>query len=183
MKKKKTLTLVIKQKDFDDILAGNLKTACCEIRPYNVRKLVQLDDELYELEDEKGNAIPIHYDYLRLYAGYKKGRDTMLIEVTSEEAEMFYESYADGTLMTFIPDENGNPVHYMADENDEFIRDEEGYCIVCPPDYEGNWKPILLKKGVEGAIIPRHYFHNGDLFVEEQVIYHLGNIIERGTQS
>ena len=60
----KTLTLIIKQCYFDEIIKGTKKQEFREVKPTTVKRLLQLDKEGYELEDENGNGMPIHYDAL-----------------------------------------------------------------------------------------------------------------------
>ena len=95
----KTLTLIIKQCYFDQIINGTKKKEFREVKPTTVKRLLQLDSEGYELEDENGNGIPIHYDALQLYVGYAKNRASALVEVKSAYCEI-------------ITDENGEPITY-----------------------------------------------------------------------
>ena len=85
----KVLNLIIKQKYFDAILAGRKVQEFREVRPTNIKKLLQLDDEGYEIEDADGNAQPIKYDAIRFYVGYHKDRDSALVEVLGAHCEMF----------------------------------------------------------------------------------------------
>lgn len=116
----KVLNLIIKQKYFDAIMAGRKVQEFREVRPTTVKKYLQLDEDGYEKEDDKGNAIPIVYDAIRFYVGYNKDRDTALVEVKSAHTEIFM------------------------DENDE---------------------PII-------------YEFKGETWVDEQVVYDLGKILE-----
>ena len=84
----KTLTLIIKQCFFDEIIKGTKKQEFREVKPTTFKRLVQLDEDGYELEDENGNAIPIHYDALQLYVGYAKNRASALVEVKSAYCEI-----------------------------------------------------------------------------------------------
>ena len=70
----KTLNLIIKQVYFDQIINGTKTQEFREVKPTTIKKLLQLDEDGYELEDEKGNAIPIHYDAIQFYVGYNKQR-------------------------------------------------------------------------------------------------------------
>lgn len=116
----KTLNLIIKQKYFDAIMQGRKVQEFREVRPNTVKKYIQLDEDGYEREDDKGNAIPIHYDAIRFFVGYNKDRDSALVEVKSEFCQVF------------------------VDESNE---------------------PII-------------YEYGGETWVEEQVVYNLGKIIE-----
>lgn len=77
----KTLNLIIKQCYFDEIIKGTKKQEFREVKPTTIKRLVQLDKDGYEVEDENGNAIPIQYDALQLYVGYAKNRASALVEV------------------------------------------------------------------------------------------------------
>ncbi len=94
----KTLTLIIKQCFFDEIIKGTKTQEFREVRPTTIKKLLQLDAEGYEIEDEKGNAQPIRYDAIQFYVGYAKNRASALVEVKSAFCQ--------------IPLENGEPIIY-----------------------------------------------------------------------
>lgn len=94
----KTLTLIIKQCFFDEIIKGTKTQEFREVRPTTIKKLLQLDAEGYEIEDENGNAVPIHYDAIQFYVGYAKNRASALVEVKSAFCQ--------------IPLENGEPIIY-----------------------------------------------------------------------
>ena len=115
------LTLIIKQKYFDQIIAGTKKQEFREVKPTTCKKLLQLDTDGVEVEDEYGNAIPVEYDAIRFYVGYNKDRDSALVEVKSAYTEMF------------------------VDENGELI----------------------------------FYEHGGQDWVAEQVVYNLGEVLEK----
>lgn len=93
------LTLIIKQKYFDAILAGRKVQEFREVRPTTIKKLLQLDEEGFEIVDEHNNSQPIQYDAIRFYVGYAKDRDTALVEVESAYCEIFL-------------DDEGNPISY-----------------------------------------------------------------------
>lgn len=84
----KILNLIIKQKYFDAIMAGRKVQEFREVRPTTIKKLLQLDEEGYEVEDEYGNAQPIKYDAIRFFVGYNKDRDSALVEVESAYCEI-----------------------------------------------------------------------------------------------
>ena len=112
----KTLNLIIKQVYFDQIINGTKTQEFREVKPTTIKKLLQLDEDGYELEDEKGNAIPIHYDAIQFYVGYNKNRDSALVEVKDEQCEIFLDEnnepiiYEDGT------DKDGNPLEWVAEQ-------------------------------------------------------------------
>ena len=112
----KTLNLIIKQCFFDEIIKGTKKQEFREVKPTTIKKLLQLDEDGYELEDENGNAIPIHYDAIQFYVGYNKDRDSALVEVKDEYCEIFLDEnnepiiYEDGT------DKDGNPLEWVAEQ-------------------------------------------------------------------
>ncbi|MGP1378970.1 hypothetical protein [Prevotella veroralis] len=112
----KTLNLIIKQVYFDQIINGTKTQEFREVKPTTIKKLLQLDEDGYELEDENGNAIPIHYDAIQFYVGYNKNRDSALVEVKDEYCEIFLDEnnepiiYEDGT------DKDGNPLEWVAEQ-------------------------------------------------------------------
>lgn len=95
----RTLTLIIKQCYFDEIINGTKKQEFREVKPTTVKKYIQLDADGYEVEDENGNAVPIHYDAIRFYVGYKKNRDTALIECLGEHTEVLLDK--NGEVITY----------------------------------------------------------------------------------
>ena len=112
----KTLNLIIKQVYFDQIINGTKTQEFREVKPTTIKKLLQLDEDGYELEDENGNAIPIHYDAIQFYVGYNKDRDSALVEVKDEYCEIFLDEnnepiiYEDGT------DKDGNPLEWVSEQ-------------------------------------------------------------------
>lgn len=70
-----------------------------EVKPTTIKKLLQLDDDGYEIVDENENAQPIKYDAIRFFVGYNKDRDSALVEVKNAYCEIFV-------------DENDNPIEY-----------------------------------------------------------------------
>ena len=95
----KVLTLIIKQSWFDQILSGEKTQEFREVKPTTIKRLLQLDEEGNELEDENGNSIPIEYDAIQFYVGYNKDRDSALVEVTDAYCEMFADD--DGNLIWY----------------------------------------------------------------------------------
>lgn len=95
------LTLSIKQKYFDEILAGKKKQEFREIRPSSQKKYCGLDEEGYCKEID-GIFIPRKYDAIKLLTGaYSGKRPWALVEVKCANIELF------------------------VDENNEFIELEE----------------------------------------------------------
>ena len=103
----KVLNLIIKQVFFDQIIAGTKKQEFREIKPTTEKKYIQIDDEGYPLLDENENCIPIHYDAIRFYVGYKPDRDSALVEVKDAYTEV-------------IVDENDQPLMYILDDGTEY---------------------------------------------------------------
>lgn len=94
----KVLTLSIKQKYFDEILAGKKTHEYREIRPTNAKKYIryELNGKLYEdaddmpsEEEEPGEVTlaPVKYDAIKLLTGaYSGKRPYIIIEVKNAEA-------------------------------------------------------------------------------------------------
>ena len=82
----RTLKLSIKQKYLDAIKDGRKVQEFREIRPNNIKKYLQLDDEGFEIEDENANALPIVYDQI-LFTSKETG-DTALVEVQGARCEV-----------------------------------------------------------------------------------------------
>lgn len=112
----KVLNLIIKQKYFDDILQGHKVQEFREVRPTTIKKLLQLDEEGYEIEDEKGNSIPIEYDAIRFYVGYNKDRNSALVEVTSAYTEVFTDEDDELISYEYGTDQEGNPLLWYAQQ-------------------------------------------------------------------
>lgn len=106
----KELSLIIKQRWFDEIVAGAKKVETRDIRAATAHRYIEYYDEatgqIFKRDTDipEGNdtayARPISYDALRLYAGYSRGRDTCLVEVLGadiitlldgEDNEIIYE--------------------------------------------------------------------------------------------
>ena len=85
----KVLNLIIKQVWFDKILSGEKTQEFREVKPTTIKKLLELDEDGFEKEDENHNSIPIKYDAIRFFVGYAKDRDSMLVEVKDSYCEMF----------------------------------------------------------------------------------------------
>ena len=95
----KVLKLIIKQHWFDKILSGEKTQEFREVKPTTIKKLLELDEDGFEKEDENCNAIPIKYDAIRFFVGYAKDRDSMLVEVKDAYCEMFVDE--DGELIIY----------------------------------------------------------------------------------
>jgi len=104
---KKIISFSLKQKYFDAILAGRKVEEFREIRPSTVKRLVQLDEDGFDIEDEEGFAIPVHYDAILFYTGkYEAGkkRDCALVEVVD-------------SIVQYFTDEKGEIIEYKVDYN------------------------------------------------------------------
>lgn len=104
----KVLTLSIKQKYFDEIVAGTKKNEYREIRPTNAKKYINYVDDngvSYPADavipDEvEIEAVPIKYDALKLLTGaYSGKRPYIIVEVKGAEVEI-------------VEDEDGNEIVY-----------------------------------------------------------------------
>ena len=111
----KTLKLIIKQHFFDEIIKGTKKQEFREVKPTTVKRLLQLDEDGYEVEDENGNAIPIHYDALQLYVGYAKNRASALVEVKSAYCEIITDEKGEPIIYEHGIDKNGDPLVWVAE--------------------------------------------------------------------
>lgn len=97
-KRMRILDLPIRQKYLDAIKDGRKVQEFREVRPNNIKKYLQLDEEGYELEDENANAIPIVYDAIKFTS--KETGDTALVEVRAARSEIML-------------DDNRNPIEYQ----------------------------------------------------------------------
>lgn len=147
---KKVLNLIIKQQYYDEILAGTKKQEFREIKPSTEKKYILLDKEGYAAEDENGNSIPIHYDALLLYVGYKPDREAMLIECTGASTQV-------------LVDENDEPLFFFIDKN---TRKE-----VFPRYYDPDTFEALDEKN--------NVIENYEVYYSEQITYDLGKIIAK----
>jgi hypothetical protein len=91
------LNLTTKQKYIEAIKDGRKVQEFREIRPNNIKKYLQLDEEGFEIEDENANALPIKYDQI-LFTSKETG-DTALVEVTDSRCEI-------------MVDDKGQPIEY-----------------------------------------------------------------------
>lgn len=125
----KILNLIIKQKYFDEILAGTKTEEYREVRPTTFKKYLRyvvcgeefadLDDvpdepKYNDYLDENGFAVePIKYDALRLFVGYNKKRDSMLVEVKD-------------SILEYLVDENEQPIFYEYKGN-QYVMSQMAY--------------------------------------------------------
>ncbi|WP_312922937.1 ASCH domain-containing protein [Empedobacter brevis] len=80
----KNLTLSIKQKYFDKILAGTKTIETREIRPNNMAKYCQVDEEGFVIETEKDGILAREYDTITFLTGaYVGTRPKMVMKVKS----------------------------------------------------------------------------------------------------
>ena len=119
-----TLYLPIKQKYFDEIIAGTKDKEFREIKDTTFTKYLattngylDFDDELISENDELNGDIciynngkypyyPIEYKYLSLAVGYAKERDTAIVEITSISFEVL-KNQKTGENVIFDIDKNG----------------------------------------------------------------------------
>lgn len=89
----KILTLIIKQKYFDEIIKGTKKVETREIRAKTASKYICYVDKkgkIYKKDIDIPEGVntevePVKYDALQLYVGYNKDRASALVEVKSAE--------------------------------------------------------------------------------------------------
>ena len=112
----KILNLIIKQVFFDQIIEGTKKQEFREVRPTTIKKLLQLDDEGFEVEDEVGNSVPIKYDAIRFFVGYNKDRDSALVEVTGAHCEVFVDENDEPIIYEHGRDKDGEPLVWVAEQ-------------------------------------------------------------------
>lgn len=112
----RTLKLIIKQRFFDEIIKGTKKQEFREVKPTTIKRLVQLDKDGFEIEDENGNAIPIQYDVLQLYVGYAKNRASALVEVKSAYCEIITDEKGEPIIYEHGTDKKGNPLTWVVEQ-------------------------------------------------------------------
>jgi hypothetical protein len=104
----KILTLSIKQKYFDEILAGTKKVETREIRPANFKKYCRYFYDGKEFEDDTNipsdvdvDVVSVKYDALKLLTGAYNlpKRPYLIVEVKNAE-------------IILINDEDGNPITF-----------------------------------------------------------------------
>jgi len=108
----KNLTLSIKEVYFRQILYGEKKSEYREIRPNNVARYCQLDQEGIVI-DIDGVIQTVKYDTITFYTGaYKGKRPKMVIKVLDSEAYL-------------IEDENGELITYEVDGIEYYVAEIE----------------------------------------------------------
>lgn len=112
----KVLNLIIRQKYYDAILAGRKVQEFREVRPTTIKKLLQLDEDGYEVEDADGNAQPIKYDAIQFYVGYNKDRDSALVEVVGAHCEIFVDENNQPIIYEHGRDKDGHPLVWVAEQ-------------------------------------------------------------------
>lgn len=102
----KILNLIIKQKYFDEIIAGTKTQEFREIRPTTSKKYIHYLHDGIEYDDDRDlpeegdvDIVPIQYDAIRFFVGYNKDRASALVEVKDAFVELFV-------------DEEGNDIVY-----------------------------------------------------------------------
>lgn len=112
----KVLTLSIKQKWFDEIIAGKKTQEFREIRPVNAKKYFRYvlngkdytEETLPSEDEEPGEVVltPVKYDAIKFLAGaYSGKRPWALVEVKNANIEL-------------LADENGNEIVYEYNGNE-----------------------------------------------------------------
>ena len=113
---KKELQLIIKQEFFDAIVAGKKKQEFREVKPTTIKKYLQLNEDGFELEDDDGNALPIEYDVIRFFVGYKKDRDSAIVEVVGAHCEIFVDDNDEPIIYEHGVDKDGNPLVWVKEQ-------------------------------------------------------------------
>ncbi|SUJ19215.1 Uncharacterised protein [Sphingobacterium spiritivorum] len=86
------LTLSIKQKYFDQIKSGEKTFEEREIRPNNVEKYCEVDEEGFVVENEKNEPVTRHYETLTFLTGaYKGTRPKIVVEVKESYVVVLYD--------------------------------------------------------------------------------------------
>jgi hypothetical protein len=112
----KVLNLIIKQKYFDSIMAGQKVQEFREVKPTTIKKLLKLDDEGYEILDEHGNSQPIEYDAIRFFVGYNKDRDSALVEVKDAYTEIFVDDKDEPIEFEVLDEQTGRVEYWVAQQ-------------------------------------------------------------------
>ncbi len=106
------LQLIIKQKFFDEIIAGKKKQEFREIRPTTAKRYINYVCDGVEYNDpntlpEEGETdiVPIHYDAIRFFVGYNKDRDSALVEVKNATVEFFVDENGDDVVYEYNGEE------------------------------------------------------------------------------
>lgn len=84
----RNLTLSIKQKYFDLIASGRKTIETREIRPNNMARYCQVDEEGYAIENDTG-ILPREYDTITFLTGAYKGmRPKMIVSVKNAKVDL-----------------------------------------------------------------------------------------------
>ncbi len=81
------LNLIIKQKYFDEIIAGRKKEETRECKPETESTYLETGKDGFTIDNEDGSPKLKHYDAIRFYVGYRKDRDSALVEVKASRYE------------------------------------------------------------------------------------------------
>lgn len=124
----KILNISIKQKYFDEILAGTKTHEYREIRPNNGKRYFrylhegreytpQVDNDQIPDDDKPIELVPVKYDAIKLLTGaYSGKRPYMIIEV--KEA-----------TVVILTDENGDDIVYEWSDGKEYLAAEMDYTL------------------------------------------------------
>lgn len=162
----KVLYLPIKQKYFDQIIAGTKKFEYREVKPTTYKRLIEIDENGFEVQDENGNSVPIQYDALHLRCGMNVVADECVVKVLSVHTEIF--TNEDGSLIEYVTDKSGNIL----------LRDSNGKIFV-EKDAQR-----LAANGVSLFYLEPQFNEDGECtnglyWVAQQVVYELGEILEK----
>jgi len=109
----KNLTLSIKQVYFDEILAGTKKIETREIRPKNVKKYCEVDENNEVFYDENDKIKTKKYDTIKFLTGaYVGTRLRMVVECLGSEVFILEDENGE----EFIYEENG--IEYVESQID-----------------------------------------------------------------
>ena len=122
----KVLNLSIKQKYFDEIIAGTKKDETREVRPANFKKYARflangkeyenIEDVPESIPDDEIEVVPVKYDALKLLTGeYKGKRPYAIVEVV--DANVY-----------FLTDENGDDI-ILTDSEGEYTATNIEYSL------------------------------------------------------
>lgn len=187
----KVLYLNIKQNFFDEIMAGTKKQEFREVKPTTIKKLLQLNAEGFEIEDEEGNSLPIHYDVIHFRVGMNKVADEAYVKVKDAHVEILY--FLMNENGQYLTDDNGGLILYdeeieakFGEKNEdgspkldelgepillphapfEYVTDEKGNTL-----FDENGIPVAPEFDEDGCCT------NGLLWTVQQVVYDLGVIL------
>lgn len=121
----KILTLSIKQKYFDEILAGEKTHEYREIRPNNAKKYFRYETagKLYENADDipdgddEVHLVPVKYDAIKFLTGaYSGKRPYAIVEVKDAE-------------VVILVDEDGNDIEYEWTDGKVYLAAQMDYTL------------------------------------------------------